>query len=74
MKTTPFEVRDHLKTPEEGGAYLEAILEDGDADLIASGLGDMACAIGAIELAPEPRLSRGVSEGAVTGRDRRGVS
>jgi DNA-binding phage protein len=36
MKTTPFEVQDYLKTPEERAAYLDAILRDDNADLIAS--------------------------------------
>jgi DNA-binding phage protein len=35
----PFEVQEYLKTPEERAAYHEAILEDGDADLIAAALG-----------------------------------
>lgn len=47
MKITPFDVQDHLRTPEQRAAYLEAILEDGDADLIAAGLGEIARAIGA---------------------------
>ncbi len=58
MKTTPFDVQDYLKTPEERAAYLEAILEDGDTDLIASGLGDIARAFGASELARQTGLSR----------------
>jgi probable addiction module antidote protein len=58
MKTTPFNVQDYLGTPEERAAYLEAILEDGDADLIASGLGDIARAMGASELAREAGVSR----------------
>jgi probable addiction module antidote protein len=60
VKTTPFEVQDYLKTPEERAAYLEAVLEDGDADLIASGLGDIARAYGASELARQTGLSREV--------------
>jgi probable addiction module antidote protein len=68
MKTTPFDVQDHLKTPEERAAYLEAILEDGDADLIASGLGDIARAIGATELARQTGLSReAIYKGLVPG-------
>jgi probable addiction module antidote protein len=60
VKTTPFDVQDYLKTPEERAAYLEAVLEDGDADLIASGLGDIARAYGASELARQTGLSREV--------------
>jgi probable addiction module antidote protein len=60
MKLTPFEVQDYLQTPEERAAYLEAILEDGDADLIAAGLGEIARAIGPSELARQTGLSREV--------------
>jgi probable addiction module antidote protein len=60
VKTTTFDVQDYLKTPEERAAYLEAVLEDGDADLIASGLGDIARAYGASELARQTGLSREV--------------
>jgi probable addiction module antidote protein len=58
MKTTPFDVQDHLRTPDARAAYLEAILEDGDVDLIAAGLGEIARAMGASELAREAGISR----------------
>jgi probable addiction module antidote protein len=61
VKTTPFDVQDYLKTPEERAAYLEAVLEDGDADLIASGLGDIARAYGASELARQTPASTGLA-------------
>ena len=68
MKTTPFDVQDYLKTPEERVAYLEAILEDGDADLIASGLGEIARAMGASELARQAGVSReAIYKGLVSG-------
>ena len=68
MKTTRFDVQDYLKTPEERAAYLEAILEDGDTDLIASGLGDIARAVGASELARQTGLSReAIYKGLVPG-------
>lgn len=43
-KTTRYVVADHLRTPEEMAAYLEACLEeaDGDAAFIAKALGDIA--------------------------------
>jgi probable addiction module antidote protein len=42
--TTRYDVAEHLRTPEEMAAYLEACLEDaeGDAALIAKALGDIA--------------------------------
>ncbi|MFY4729491.1 addiction module antidote protein [Nitrospira sp. BLG_2] len=42
--TTRFDIAEHLRTPEETAAYLEACLEeaDGDAAFIAKALGDIA--------------------------------
>ena len=42
--TTRYDVAEHLRTPEEMAAYLEAWLEeaDGDAAFIAKALGDIA--------------------------------
>jgi probable addiction module antidote protein len=58
METTRFDIQDHLKTREDQVAYLEAALEDGDADLIASAIGDIARAVGATRFARETGLSR----------------
>jgi probable addiction module antidote protein len=46
--TTPFDVAEHLRTPEEMAAYLEACIEeaDGDAAFIAKALGAIARAQG----------------------------
>ncbi len=46
--TTRYDVSEHLRTPEEMAAYLEACLEeaDGDAAFIAKALGDIARAKG----------------------------
>ena len=42
--TTRYDVAEHLRTPEEMAAYLDACLEDaeGDAEFIAKALGDIA--------------------------------
>ena len=47
-KTTRYDVAEHLRTPEEMAAYLEACIEeaDGDATFIAKALGDIARAKG----------------------------
>ena len=47
-RTTRYDVAEHLRTPEEMAAYLEACLEeaDGDAAFIAKALGDVARAKG----------------------------
>ncbi len=47
-KTTRYDVAEHLRTPEEMAAYLEATLEEakGDSALIAKALGHIARAKG----------------------------
>lgn len=58
--TTRYDVAEHLQTPEEMAAYLEACLEeaDGDAALIARALGDIARAKGMTQVARDAGLSR----------------
>ncbi len=58
--TTRYDVTEHLRTPEEMAAYLEASLEDanGDASFIAKALGDIARAKGMSQVARDAGLSR----------------
>ena len=58
--TTPYDVAEHLRTPEEMAAYLDACLEeaDGDAAFIAKALGDIARAKGMSQVAYDAGLSR----------------
>ena len=58
--TTPYDVAQHLRTPEEMAAYLEASLEeaDGDAAFVAKALGDIARARGMGQVARDAGLSR----------------
>ena len=58
--TTHYDVAEHLRTPEEMAAYLEACLEDatGDAALVAKALGDIARAKGMAQVARGAGLSR----------------
>jgi probable addiction module antidote protein len=58
--TTRYDVAEHLRTPEEMAAYLEACLEqaDDDAAFIAKALGDIARAKGMSEVARDAGLSR----------------
>ena len=51
--TTKYDVAEHLCTPEEMAAYLEACIEetDGDAAFIAKALGDIARARGMTQVA-----------------------
>ena len=59
-KTTRFDVSEHLRTPEEMAAYLEASIEEanGDATFIAKALGDIARAKGMSQVARDAGLSR----------------
>jgi probable addiction module antidote protein len=53
-KTTPWDVAGHLDSKESILAYMEAVFEDGDAELIAAALNDVARAKG---MANDPALS-----------------
>ena len=58
--TTRYDVAEHLRTPEEMAAYLEASIEEakGDAAFIAKALGDIARAKGMAQVARDAGLSR----------------
>ena len=58
--TSPYDVAEHLRTPEEMAAYLEVSIEeaDGDAAFIAKALGDIARAKGMSQVACDAGLSR----------------
>jgi probable addiction module antidote protein len=58
--TTRYDVAEHLRTPEEMAAYLEACFEEahGDAAFIAKALGDIARAKGMSLVARDAGLSR----------------
>lgn len=59
-KTSTHDVAEHLRTPEEMAAYLDAWLEDAPDDVsgIARALGDVARAKGMSQVAKEAGLSR----------------
>ena len=58
--TTRYDVAEHLRTPEEMAAYLEACFQEanGDAAFIAKALGDIARAKGMTQVARDAGLSR----------------
>lgn len=58
--TTRYDVAEHLRTPEEMAAYLEACLQEaeGNAAFIAKALGDIARAKGMTQVARDSGLSR----------------
>lgn len=59
-KTTKYDVAEHLRTPEEMAAYLEACIEAApdDAAFIAKALGDITRAKGMTQVARDSGLSR----------------
>ena len=59
-KTSQYDVAEHLRTPEEMAAYLDAWLEEApdDASGIARALGDIARAKGMTQVAKDAGLSR----------------
>jgi len=59
-KTSRYDVAEHLRTPEEMAAYLEACFEEanGDASFVAKALGDIARAKGMSQVARDAGLSR----------------
>ena len=68
-KTTRYDVAEHLRTPEEMAAYLEACMEeaDGDSAFIAKALGDIARAKGMTQVALDVGLSRASLYKALSG-------
>ena len=59
-KTTQYDVAEHLRTPKEMAAYLEACIEEanGDTTVIARAIGDIARAKGMTKVARDAGLSR----------------
>lgn len=60
MLTTPYDVAEYLRTPEEMQAYVDACMEEAphDAAFIAKPLGDIARARGMTTVARDAGLSR----------------
>jgi len=60
LETTPWNIQDHLQTPEECALYLEAVLEEAGDDpaFIAKALGDVARAQGMSQTARAAGVTR----------------
>ncbi|MCL2000413.1 MAG: putative addiction module antidote protein [Planctomycetes bacterium] len=58
LRTTRFDVMDHLVTPDDMAGYLKACLDEGGVDLFLLGLGDVIKAQGIAKIAKETGLSR----------------
>ena len=59
-KTRPYDVAEHLRTPEEMALYIDACIaeSDGDAAFVAKALGDVARAQGMTKIARDSGMSR----------------
>ncbi len=57
-RTIPWESAAYLETPEDVVAYLDAVFEDGDAELIAHALGVVARSKGMTEIARRAGVGR----------------
>ncbi len=57
-RTRLWDAAEHLRSDEDGAAYLEAALESGDPALVAAALGDIARAKGMTRIAREAGLGR----------------
>jgi len=57
-KAIPWNTEDHLETPEDTAAYLEAVFEDGDPELIGHALGAVARSKGMTEIARRTGMGR----------------
>ncbi len=57
-QTRPWDAAEHLETEEDMAAYLEAVIEEEDAALVAAALGDIARAKGMTQIAHEAGLGR----------------
>lgn len=58
--TTPYDVAEHLRTPKEMAAYLEACIDEanGDTAFIAQALGDITRAKGITQVGKDSGLTR----------------
>jgi probable addiction module antidote protein len=58
LETTRWDAADTLQTKEDIAAYLDAVLEDGDPELLKAALGDIARAKGMTDIARAAGLGR----------------
>jgi len=58
IKTTPWDAAAYLKTDKDIAYYLEAVFEQGDPNLVAAALGDVARVKGMAQIAKAAGLGR----------------
>lgn len=59
VTTTRWDVTEHLDSEEAIAAYLDAVMEDGDPQLIKAAIGDVARARGMSDIAAKSGITRG---------------
>ncbi len=57
-ETIPWDAADTLRSKEDIAAYLDAVLQDGDPELLKAALADIARAKGMTEIARDSELGR----------------
>ncbi|MGE3476016.1 MAG: addiction module antidote protein [Rhodospirillaceae bacterium] len=58
LETRKWDAAENLQSKEDVAAYLDAVLEDGDSELLKAALGDIARAKGMTEIAEATGLGR----------------
>ncbi|MGO4676098.1 addiction module antidote protein [Bosea sp. 2YAB26] len=58
LETTRFDIQEHLKTPEQQLAYIEAALDEDDPAFLAKALGEVARARGMTQVAKDAGVTR----------------
>ncbi len=58
LKTSRFDIKGHLKHPEDRAAHLAAAFEEGDTEFIVQALNDVSRAIGMTEVARAAGITR----------------
>jgi probable addiction module antidote protein len=58
VTTTPWDVAEHLGSEEAIAAYLDAVMEDGDPELVKAALKDVARARGMSDVASKAGITR----------------
>ena len=58
IETVPWDSATNLRSAEEIAAYIDAVLEDGDPELLSHALGIVARAKGMVDLATQTGFSR----------------
>jgi probable addiction module antidote protein len=58
LKTTKWDTADYLKTKKDIAAYLDAVLDDGDPEMLKVALGNIARAKGMTEIAKNAGVGR----------------